>query len=53
MILGIDVPGLVTHLLPILPGTLVSFVPQLFGSLGGWGGCIAQNGLTSPLCQGM
>jgi hypothetical protein len=53
MIFGIDVLGLIPALIPLLPEAIVKFVPDVFGALGQWGGCIATNGSTSQLCVGL
>ncbi|MBJ8340076.1 MULTISPECIES: hypothetical protein [Antrihabitans] len=53
MIFGIDVFGLIPALIPLLPSTILGFVPDAFGALGEWGACIAQYGAESPLCQGL
>ncbi|WP_185981642.1 hypothetical protein [Skermania sp. ID1734] len=53
MIFGIDIVNILIHGLPMLPSTLINFVPAAFQSVGEWATCIAQNGATSPLCQGM
>ncbi|WP_187776121.1 hypothetical protein [Antrihabitans cavernicola] len=53
MILGIDVIGLIPALIPLLPDALRGFIPALFGGVGEWGGCVAQNGLLAAQCQGL
>ena len=53
MIFGIDIIGLIPALIPVLPDAISGFVPSLFGSVGEWGSCIAQNGLLAPQCQGL
>jgi len=53
MIFGIDVIGAIIGTVPLLPQTLIGFIPDLAGSLGEWGGCVAQYGAESPLCQGL
>ena len=53
MIFGIDVIGAIIGAVPLLPQTLLGFIPDLAGALGEWGACVAQHGAESPLCQGL
>lgn len=53
MIFGIDVVGALLEGLPMLPGALIQGLPGIFGGLGKWGGCVAEQGLTAQMCQYM
>ncbi len=53
MVFGIDVPGLLLAVIPLLPQTLIEGLPPIFGAVGEWAACVARHGAEAQICQYM